>query len=131
MINFINTVLQFDFVIDTYFPLLVKLLIIISGFIASLFIFAIISALIENVIPIISKIIDNILIIISTIGIIIVILFILMIFILPILLTSIALKFYLMGLILNNEFINGIISIIICIFVTAIIAGLGINIIKD
>lgn len=119
MIEFINSVLQFDFIVEKFFPIIVKLLIFsaITGGLTGLFIM-ISSAAADTIFEKFMNIISCTLIILFLIVFTLCVTFIIMI---PIFLCTIALKLYIMSLITSgSEFIIGIISAFICICIFVI-----------
>lgn len=127
MIDFVNEILQFDFVVDSYIPILIRVLI----FTAILFITAVIlEALIHSIK---SKLINNILLIFEVLVVAAACTFLIissfMLFILPVLLCIVAVKFSLMHAITGcNEFTIGLISILICL---SALAGFAVVTLKE
>lgn len=112
MIEYINNTLQFDFIIDTYIPMIVKLFIPIFISLAFTIIFISVSDLLNGAL-------QNILSFIGCVACIILMILIILlgvlIIIMPVLLCTIALKLYLMPIFENlSEIIIGILCAFIC-----------------
>lgn len=127
MIEFINSALQFDFVIESYLPVAIRLFIlggcvfiidvVLEG-INSLFKAGSIFRTLFTAIEVITVFITGVLF-----G-----LVIFMVIIFPVLLSIIAIKFYIIDIFALSKILAGIISTVLCF---SIIAILGIWVVKD